>query len=376
MNGPMSNAANTALPAVAGMPPKDREPRWLHQAREIVSDLHQRSPLIYWTDFLLSISGAWLVTLIYFIAPLWSALQYVSLVVASLLFFRAGTFIHEIIHMPPGQMVWFGRVWNLLQGIPLLMPWVLYRNHVDHHSAQHFGSPEDGEYLPLAASPIRETIKYLAQAPLLPVFTIIRFGILGPLSWLHSGLREWVLTRASAAITNPYYRKRFPNRDEGHLKLVEALCLVYLVGLALLLYWRVVTGIHLLMAYVLLAAALTLNLIRNLAAHRYDNRGDLMSHADQIGDAINITGQNWLTVLMFPVGLRYHALHHLFPTLPYHNLGKAHRRLSKQLPPDAPYHASGRESFFDAAAELLGSALRTPPEKSAMARWRSSSKAN
>lgn len=279
-----------ALPDVAGTQPKNREPPWLLQAREIVSDLHQRSPLIYWTDFLLSISGAWLVTLIYFIAPHWSALQYVSLVMASVLFFRAGTFIHEIIHMPPGQMVWFGRVWNLLQGIPLLMPWVLYRNHVDHHSAQHFGSPEDGEYLPLAASPIRETIKYLAQAPLLPLCTIIRFGILGPLSWVHSGLREWALTRASAAITNPYYRKRFPKRDEGHLKLVEALCLVYLVGLALLLYWRVVTGTHLLMAYVLLASALTLNLIRNLAAHRYDNRGDLMSHAEQIGDAINITG--------------------------------------------------------------------------------------
>lgn len=375
MNEPLSDAARAALGPAAPTPIKNREPAWLVQAREIVSDLHQRSPLVYWVDFLLSISGAWLVTLIYFIAPHWSALQYVSLVVASLLFFRAGTFIHEIIHMPPGQMVWFGRAWNLLQGIPLLMPWVMYRNHVDHHSAQHFGSPEDGEYLPLAASPLRETIKYLAQAPLLPLLTFMRFGILGPLSWLQPGLREWVLTRASAAITNPYYRKRFPKRDESHLKLVEGLCFAYLIGLALLLYGQVVTGPHLLMAYVLLAFALTLNLIRNLAAHRYDNRGDLMSHADQIGDAINITGQNWLTVLMFPVGLRYHALHHLFPTLPYHNLGKAHRRLSTQLPPEAPYHASGRESFLNAAADLLESALRTPPEKSAMARWRNSSKA-
>ena len=34
----------------------------------------------------------------------------------------------------------------------------------------------------------------------------------------------------------------------------------------------------------------------------------------------------------------FHALHHLFPTLPYHNLGIAHRRLREQLPPDSFYH--------------------------------------
>lgn len=348
----------------------DPDTAWLHDARELVSDLHQRSPLIYWTDFLLSVGTAWGMTAVYLLAPAWSPLQIAAFLVASVLFFRAGTFIHELVHIPPGQMVWFGRVWNLLQGIPLLMPWILYRNHVDHHSARHFGTPEDGEYLPLAAAPLRETGLYLAQAPLLPLLAIIRFGLLGPLSWLHRGLREWVLTCASAAVTNPYYRKRFPRRDEAQLKRMELACFGYLLSLALLTYAGRIGAAHLLMGYALLAWTLALNSVRNLAAHGYANRGDRVRHVDQLNDSINITGQTWLTVLLFPVGLRYHALHHLFPSLPYHHLGEAHRRLTRNLPADCPYHAAGRESFFVAVGELLRGAAHTSPQDSAMSRWR------
>jgi fatty acid desaturase len=344
-------------------------PPWLVQARGLVADLYRRSPGVYWTDFLLSVGGAWGLTVAYFLAPAWSLAQIGAFFLASVLFFRAGTFIHELVHMPRGEMVWFGRAWNLLLGIPFLMPWIFYRNHVDHHNARHFGTPADGEYLPLAASPLRETLRYLAQAPLLPLFMLVRLGVLGPLSWLHGGLREWVLTRASAAVSNPYYSKRFPERDEAQLHVLEAIAFAYLAGMAFLVFTHRFSATKVLMAYLLLAGALGLNWVRNLAAHRYANRGERMSHLDQVSDSINITGQTWLTVLLFPVGLRYHALHHLFPSLPYHNLGRAHRRLSKALPPDAPYHATGCASFGAALAELWRSAKATPAEDSAMRRW-------
>ena len=358
-----------AEPAAPEAELKARDAGWYPQARALVGHLYQRSPLIYWTDFLLSIGVAWTLTAIYFTAPTWSLVQVGAFLGASILFFRAGTFIHELVHMPPNQMPLFGRVWNLLMGIPLLAPWILYRNHVDHHSAKYFGTPDDGEYLPLAAAPVTEILKYLAQCPLLPLFVVARFGILAPLSWLHRGLREWVLTYTSAAVSNPYYRKRFPARDERHLLIVEVLCFTYLMAICAGVYVGVITGKHLLLAYLLFAFTLNLNWIRNLAAHRYGNRGDRMTHLDQFSDSINITGQTWLTVLLFPVGLRYHALHHLFPSLPYHNLGKAHRLLSEQLPPDSPYHATGRNSFFAAAADLWRSAMRTSREQSAMPRW-------
>jgi fatty acid desaturase len=44
-------------------------------------------------------------------------------------------------------------------------------------------------------------------------------------------------------------------------------------------------------------------------------------------DSVNIPGNKWMTPLWAPVGLRFHATHHLFPDLPYHSLGEAHRRL-------------------------------------------------
>jgi fatty acid desaturase len=95
-----------------------------------------------------------------------------------------------------------------------------------------------------------------------------------------------------------------------------------------------------------------------------------MTLAEQFADSINITGQTWLTMLMFPVGLRYHALHHLFPFLPYHNLGKAHARLVAQLPAGSPYHAVNCNSYFVAVGKLWRSARHTAPEDSAIPSWR------
>jgi fatty acid desaturase len=344
-------------------------PAWFEQARDAVSDLYARSMPLYWLDFTLSTAGAWACAALFFLAPAWSALQLAAYVAAIVLFFRTGTFIHELVHLRRDQMGWFGRAWNLFVGIPFLMPWIFYRNHVDHHNAQHFGTPRDGEYLPLASSPLRETVKYLAQVPLLPLFMLVRLGLLGPLSWLHRGLREWVLTHASAAVSNPWYAKRFPHRDERHLVIVEALAFIYLTALGVLVVAGTIGPKHIFLGYLLLAGALGLNWVRNLAAHRYGNRGERMSHLEQMEDSINVTGQTWLTLLLFPVGLRYHALHHLFPSLPYHNLGKAHRRLSRLLPREAPYHATGRPSFAAALAELWRAAKATPAERSAMRKW-------
>jgi fatty acid desaturase len=257
-----------------------------------------------------------------------------------------------------------------LMGIPLLMPWILYRNHVDHHSSKYFGTVDDGEYLPLARSPLSETVKYLVQAPLLPLLSIVRFGILGPISVMHPRLRELVLTAASAAVINPHYRKRFPKRDERHLQTVEVLCFLYIAAITALLVRNVISWHQLGLAYLLLAWTLSLNWVRTLGAHRYNNDGGRRSYLEQFADSLNITGQSWLTTLMFPVGLRYHALHHLFPSLPYHSLGEAHRRLSARLPPDAPYHATGCDSLIAALADLLSAARRTSAEESAMRRWR------
>ena len=78
-----------------------------------------------------------------------------------------------------------------------------------------------------------------------------------------------------------------------------------------------------------------------------------MSYLEQLEDSVNITGHPLLTELFFPLGLRYHALHHLFPALPYHNLGTAHRRLMAQLPADSLYHQTVYPSYWSVHARIV-----------------------
>lgn len=161
---------------------ESEQKQWIRQAHAEVDDLFARSPAIYWTDLLISATVAWTATVAYFALPWGSPGQLIGLIVAGIAFYRAGTFMHEIIHMPRGELTWFKHAWNLLVGIPLLMPWILYRNHIEHHSRAHFGTPRDGEYLPLAAAPLRETFLYLLRIPILPLMALARFGLAGPLS--------------------------------------------------------------------------------------------------------------------------------------------------------------------------------------------------
>jgi fatty acid desaturase len=53
-----------------------------------------------------------------------------------------------------------------------------------------------------------------------------------------------------------------------------------------------------------------------------------------------------------PVGLRFHALHHLFPSLPYHNLAAAHARLMAALPADSPYRRTVSSGLWTTIRQL------------------------
>ena len=65
-----------------------------------------------------------------------------------------------------------------------------------------------------------------------------------------------------------------------------------------------------------------------------------------------------------PVGLRYHALHHLFPTLPYHNLKAAHEYLLVHLPPESPYRSldETRAAYYERYrfADVFANVVRAP----------------
>jgi hypothetical protein len=95
-----------------------------------------------------------------------------------------------------------------------------------------------------------------------------------------------------------------------------------------------------------------------MTAHHYRSNGEPMSHVDQLSDSINLEGVPVVTELFFPLGLRYHALHHLFPSLPYHNLGKAHRRLMAELPVESGYRETVYPGYWAVIVDVVRNARR------------------
>jgi fatty acid desaturase len=81
-----------------------------------------------------------------------------------------------------------------------------------------------------------------------------------------------------------------------------------------------------------------------------------MSVSDQYLDSVDIPGNMFTTALWAPVGLRYHATHHLFPSMPYHNLGKARRTLVRNLSDNTLCLTTARTSLWDALRRVWSEA--------------------
>lgn len=77
-----------------------------------------------------------------------------------------------------------------------------------------------------------------------------------------------------------------------------------------------------------------------------------MSWTEQFLDSIDVPGNLLWTPLWAPVGLRFHATHHLFPSMPYHSLGEAYRRLNTQLSARELYLSSTRTGMLEALKSL------------------------
>ncbi len=306
-------------------------------------DLKPR-PGIYWADFLASsvlaygAGGAFLVGSSAGL-PVW--LQTLCWLVGGLALFRLGTFIHEIQHLRRGELRGFKVAWNLVYGIPFLMPSFMYANHGDHHSLRRYGTPDDGEYLPLATGTRWGLVRYFLEIPLLPVLAVLRFAVLVPPSLVSRRARRLLLERASSYGINLRYRREVGEQElYGWSVWADAAGMTVVFGVATAALLGLLPGEFLLRIYAVAVLALGLNWVRTLFAHRYLRGGHPGGRLEQLADSVTIEGSRFGTELIFPVGLRYHSLHHLFPTLPYHSLGIAHRRLVAALPEDGVYRAT------------------------------------
>ena len=312
-------------------------------------------PLVYWADMLLSAAAGWTLFAVAAQATLGSPLHVAATVGAIFALLRAVLFIHELAHLKTSQLPGFEIVWNLVVGIPVLVPSLMYvGSHKDHHRKTGFGTQEDPEYAPIAHWSRLRIALFVITVAFVPLLLPIRWGLLGPLSRLVKPLRRVVVERMSTLVINNSYRRPMPRGAEAvarwNWEEAGAALFVWSLAGAVAAGW--IAPILLLKWYLVGAGVLVVNQVRTLAAHGYENGGEPVDAEGQLLDSINLSGWVLLTGLVAPVGLRYHALHHYLPTLPYHSLGKVHRQLLAELPADSPYRRTVRPGILPTLQRL------------------------
>ncbi|MFC3442373.1 fatty acid desaturase family protein [Sphingobium rhizovicinum] len=350
VHDPIKAAAQKARAAI----PDDNA--MLRAAAEMSRDYAVANPRIYWPDMLASalvgwaaLGGAMLVKD--------AAVAIGCAIVAMMALYRAASFIHELTHIRKGALPGFRFGWNLIVGIPLMIPSFLYEGvHTQHHARTRYGTADDPEYLPLALMKPWSLPLFIVVAALAPVGLILRFGVLTPLSLLIPPLRRKVVAELSALSINPAYRRRAPEGDFARMwHWQEAGACVFalaLVGSVFAFGWKpllVYMGVH--------SAMTVINQLRTLVAHLWENEGEAMTVTAQYLDSVNVPPPGYLPALWAPVGLRYHALHHLLPSVPYHALGKAHVRLMATLTADSPYHKGNYAGMLPLVGKIARSTM-------------------
>jgi fatty acid desaturase len=320
------------------------------EGKRLVSDLHTPRPAIYWTDLLLSALVGWTA---FAAAVLFEPLSW-RMLLASLIavfaLYRGLCFLHEISHLRQSALRGFEITWNLLFGVPMLMPSFIYVGvHQNHHKISTYGTTQDPEYLPFSGRPLMILI-FSLESLVLPGLLIVRFLLLAPFSLLSPRTHEWLAIRASAFCMNVRYRREVTEATSRKIARWEAATLVAWCGLLTLAAFHVVPWRYFAVWYLVLAVVSFINAVRALGAHRYESDGTPLDRYGQLGDSIDTPGAIW-TELWAPVGLRYHALHHHFPGLPYHNLKAAYRRLVRTLP-DSPHTQATSSSLLQSLRTL------------------------
>lgn len=359
IDAPSSRVA--PLPDQAGAQKKSEIPddkEMLRAAVELTRDISTALPGIYWPDMLVSAAFGYtaLAGAILLDNP-WAAAA--SGIVAALALYRALLFIHELTHIHKDALPGFRFGWNLLVGIPLLTPSFMYEGvHTLHHARTRYGTAEDPEYLPLALMKPWSLPVFALTAILLPFALLIRSALLVPLGTVFPPLRRLVWERFSALAINPEFRRRPPEGAFARMVLWQELgastWAIALIAGTFAFGWR-----PLLIGLGVVSLTAFLNQVRTLVAHLWENDGDAMTVTAQYLDSVNVPPPAMLAPLWAPVGLRYHALHHLLPSMPYHSLGEAHRRLSRHLGAGTTYARSSYSGLLPLMSRLVSSTMHS-----------------
>ncbi len=348
-----------ASAAVAAPRPRIADDRaMLKAAAELTRDLVHARPAIYWTDLIASsVVGYGALAAAVLLPAGWAVL---AGIVAVLALYRGMSMIHELTHVKHATLPGFRAGWNALIGVPMMIPSFMYEGvHNLHHARTRYGTSEDPEYLPLALMKPWTLPVFVVVSALAPVGLLIRFAILSPLSLLSPRLRAAVVAKYSALSINPSFRRRMPEGEEkARWERVETATSLWAIALLALTAIGVVPLRAFLIFLAVGSGVALINQVRTLVAHLWENEGEPMTVTAQYLDSVNVPPPALLPVLWAPIGLRYHALHHLLPGVPYHALGEAHKRLSAVLEPRSPYYKANYAGLPGLVGRLAAGTMR------------------
>lgn len=303
-------------------------------AYALVADLFAPDRRRYWGELAVTGAAAWAAILTAATAG-HPAVAGATWVAAVALWYRAAAMVHELTHQRPAKLPGFHLAWNLVVGVVWLLPSVMYEGvHAGHHKRSTYGTAADPEYLPFAGRPAL-ILRYLLLSFVLGPALLVRFLVAAPASWVVPPLRRWLVRSASSYVINLGYVRRMSPRERARLVRWECVVLAawwppVLASAAGWLSWRWLAA-----WYATYTAVLLVNRVRMLAAHRFATRGEPTDHAGQVRDSLD-SPDGWWAEVWAPLGMRYHAVHHLFPTMPFHNLAAAYHRLRAASPPTGP----------------------------------------
>jgi len=339
----------------------DESTQFVRQVHDIVRDLLPPKPAIFWADFLLTTSICYTAFAVYLSAADYGAVQAAAFLLCAISIYRSVVFIHELSHRSPGTFIIFRGFWNVLCGIPTLMPSFLYGDHRSHHTNRSYGTHGDPEYVFLDRGRLNALV-FLLVVFVYPVLGPLRFLLLTPLALVSRAADQMVWCYGSSLyMMNPAYRREYDSSARAPARWGQeiacclwAWCLVYWT-------WIGALPAHVLVkTYLVLLFWMAINQVRTLAAHRYRNDGTPQSYIGQLLDTNTFPAGILLAEIWAPLGLRYHALHHMMPSLPYHAAREAHSRLMRCLPHDAPYRRTIQAGLWPALRTALSARVAVP----------------
>ena len=228
--------------------------------------------------------------------------------------------------------------------------------HQSHHKVSLYGTDKDPEYLPFAQSSVMTTL-FALESLAIPVALLFRFLLLSPIGFVSRKFQHSLVVYASSLTMNYKFRRDASN----HLvALVRRDSLVILAGWSCYLACAAAhfVSFRFFWTWLLISSLLSfVNTMRTLGAHAYESEGKPMDRMAQLKDSIDTPGAFW-TELWAPVGLRYHALHHYFPGIPYHSLPAAYRRICANQAFGDTYRQMSSPGLPSSLCKLIKSGLR------------------